>query len=307
MMVSQKLVLSFQEVWKTDKELIKLSDPDIKINWKNELPDNRDVYQILFKISEKWKNPKEPFQLSEGYLKENLSTLTSKIENIWKENFKENPEIEILSNDNYLPRIQELERETNAKFGYGNSCRSPPTMFLSVMHGKIILPQNYIVRINKEKGDDFNTSVLSENFDTKELIWDKPFFEMVFSKMLANVLFRQIRGEWKQDYVKAMLAVGGESEMAIISLNAILAQCTGEYIAKKFKPTQGIYLAGDKIGTVWQNRAVMGEYRAVESLRGRYNLSQIAMADLLYITPENRVAVVFNRKHPQYSKKATIL
>ena len=298
----QKLDLrikSFQEVWNDDKELVRLSHPDLKIDWNAQLPNQQDVYSILVMKSQQWQNPPEPFQLNEGSLAEVLDYLIPEVENFFGDRLQERPAIEILPRDKYLPRINELERLTNEQFGYGSLCHSPPTMYHFSSHGILLMPEKYLARSPKGSSRD----VTSADFDVIELEWDRPFFEEVLCEELSHVMFRQLRSEWKKGYVRSMKAVGPDRESQVSSINEVIAQYIKENIVRSFRNHWGLYVASEKIAIAWQNRLGMNNYLGVEALSRAKKLAQVAVVDQISVQGPQGVYISFDPLHPNYKSK----
>lgn len=292
-------VESYGDVWKRDKELLRKSVPNIGINWENTHPTNQDAYCILDTMGKAWESSCELSELDNFSLEKILEWLVTDLENLWKTKFEERPEIEILPTSKYMPRINELEAEINEQFGYGAVSRSPPTIYHFPSHGKILVPQRFLAR--KPKGR-FTYDVTSADFDVEELTWNKPFLESVLARNLSTVLFRQLRCEWKSDYVRAMRAVGPYNEQTIRMLGGTIAQYINEVIASGNRPQWSLYVVGDKIG-IWQSHEQMDNYRAIQALSAVRDVSQIAMIDAMNVDG-NKVIVDMSRKHPYYSRKA---
>jgi hypothetical protein len=292
-------IKSFPEVWEQDKKLVRLSNPDLKIDWNTQLPNRQDAYSILLAKSQQWKNPVEIFQLNETTLAKVLDFLIPEVENAFGDKLLERPAIEILPRDKYLPRINDLERKTNAQFGYGGLCQSPPTMYHFASHGILLMPEKYLARVPKGSSRD----VTSRNFDVIELLWDKPFFEEVLCEELSHVLFRQLRGEWKGDYVRSMKAIGPDGEGQISSINEVIAHRVKENITTNRKNKWGLYVASEKIAIAWQNRSGMNNYLCVDALSQNKTLAQIAMVDQMSVQSQQKIYVKFNTLHPEYISK----
>ncbi len=292
-------VKTFPEVWENDKKLVRLSHPDLKIDWNAQLPSSKDAYEIFIAKSRQWQNSREPLLLNRKTLKEALDVLIPEIENVFGCKIQDKPIIEILSRDRYLPRINDLERETNVQFGYGGLSQSPPTMYHFSSHGILLIPEKYLVRVPKAYSGGIN----SANFDVRELIWDKAFFEEVLCEELSHVIFRQLRKEWRDDYVKSMKAIGPEGEARISSINEIMAQYVKEKIAKTFRNQWGLYVASEKIATTWQDRYGMNNYLGIEALSCDRGLAQVAMVDQILIENQERVDITFDHLHPSNKSK----
>ena len=292
-------IKSFQDVWAGDKELVRLSRPDLTIDWDAAVPDQQSAYSILAAKSRQWQNPAEPFQLSYPSLSNVLDFLIVEVQNTWGDKLRENPNVEILPCEKYLPRINELELETNRKFGYGNLCRSPPTMYQFSSHGILLMPEKYLVRVPKGSSRD----VTSADFDVMELDWDRPFFEEVLCEELCHALFRQLRGEWKSDYVKSMKAVGAEGERRIQSINEAAAQYAKENITRNIRHAWGLYVAAEKIAVAWQNRMGMNDYLGIDALLAGRKLAQAVMVDDIDARVRSGISVSFDPRHPSYGIK----
>jgi hypothetical protein len=231
-----------------------------------------------------------------------LDFLVAEIQNIWGEKLGEMPAFEILPCENYLSRINELVREANNRFGYGGLCNPPPTMISFPDHGILIMPEKFIA----QKAKRSSTDATSADFDIMEFVWDRPFFEEVLYEELCHALFRQLRGEWKADYVRSMKAVGNDNEQRIRSINESAAQYAKEIITQNIRPIWGLYVAAEKIYIAWQNRLGMNDYLGIDALSANRKLSQVTMVDDINIKDRHNVLVSFDPHHTSYTTKKQI-
>ncbi len=281
-----------EEIWKEDKKLLNLSSSGINIDWEGKLPHAGDLYKLLLKNSEIWQSPKETLEIDSSSLNSILDFLIPQIEDIFDKRFQDF-NIEIVRTKDFLPRINEIEKKLCELIGYGDLSGEAPTMYHSPT-GIILVPEKYIVSYSEDGS--------LKNLKTVELSWDKNYFEQVLNEELTHALFRQIRGEWKENYVKSMKALGIKAEHRISVLNESIALYVREEIAKSERPEWGIHLVYDKLRRFWPDELAMNDYRAIIALLANKKLSQIAMADELIIKPTSGVDVSFDSNHP-FSKE----
>ncbi len=284
---------SYEQVWEKDKELLK----SIIIFGANRLPTSQNARSILITRQNRWKGPTKRLVLNQDSLDGVLARCLTDIKDSWGIELAELPFIELCDTQDYLPRIACLDKETNKQFGYGGVCKSPPTMYSSPFLKVLVMPKKFIVR--KPTGA-YTTDVESPDFESLEFKWDNAFFEEVLFEELSHALFRQIRGEWGDNYVKIMKELGHEKESKISLLNEVTAQVAKESIADR--KGWNLYVVGEKIRLVWQDRAGMECYRAIDALSSFGKLADICKADEFFTFPEE-VGASFYPDHFKFQEK----
>ena len=300
-------VKSLEELWSFDKELLKKYNPDLPVDWNAPLPTDEEGYILLIQRQERWKNPSSPLKINKKSLNQIISRSVPFLKSAWQCGLEVLGDIdfEILEQADYMPRIDELQRAVNNKFGYGDEIKSPPAMFLCPTFKKLIMPDEFLVRNPKKNQEDLRgyaeSSMNSSDFDVECFRWDAPFLEEVLNEEISHAVYRQTRGEWGEDYVRTMLAIGPEKEQIISLLNEIIALCIKERIAQS-KPEQGLYVVADRISSIWGNSYARGIYLAIDSFSLSKPLSQIALLDFFSFN-HKYVFADFFPEHPFNSEK----
>lgn len=292
-------IYSPEEIWKFDRTLL----GQCGINLDSRFPSSEEANAVLSAEGDRWQKPSQPVVISPEYIEQIKKYTMGLLENMWNAKYLETPEIEVVPASRFLERINELEREVNEWFGNGNLCRSPPTMYFFPAHGRLLVPENFVLRIARSSVPTGDANVLSADYDIKELPWETAFFEEAFCEELCHALFRQLRGEWKRDYVSSMKSAGGIGEAGIRVLNEAVAQYAKENIAMKDKNGWGLFVVADKLRSFWTSREDFLNYLAVKTLADRMPLKSLAMADLLVPAEGNMIYADFLSSHPQYEKK----
>lgn len=299
-------VKSPADIWRGDKKLLRSHKPEVPIDWYRGMPASQDAHNILVSRTGIWNNPPDPVELDGALLKDTLDWMIPDLQSVWGEKLEEPPQIELLPPSGYLARFIELQKETNAQFGSGIIIDSPSTAYLSPFHGRIILPQKCMFRTPKA---DFkytleNMIMSGQDLDVTEKSWDLPFFEEVLYEEMSHALFRQIRGEWKFEYVRCMTTVGPNIEACMSTLNELFAQYAKDTSALRSRRNWGLHIVAEKIVLVWQNMERMNTYRAIDALaRSGYKLGRIAMIDGVSYVNNDYVDVLFEGSHPYHARK----
>lgn len=294
-------VKSMEEMWEFDKELLRKYNSNLNIKWNDTLLNDRDAYELLVLKEKRWTNPSEPIIINDQILSLSLEKLISNISHLWETDFKL-PDIEVLSTDNYLPRIQQLEIEVNKMFGYGSVCQSPPTMYLNPTKGKLLMPKEFLIRVPKNNFELSDSNIMSADYNIIEKKWDRPFFENALSEEISHAIFRQLRKEWEISYVNVMKTLGPEKERRISRFNEVIVQYVKDLLTKKSYEEWGLYNVTDKIRRVWGNRYARADYLAIDALHTIKSLSQISLLDDVSID-SNSVKINFYFDHLHHTEK----
>jgi hypothetical protein len=107
----------------------------------------------------------------------------------------------------------------------------------------------------------------------------KAFFEEVFFHELQHVLFRQLRGEWGNDYIKIHKKSDGQVLYPIHKINESIAQICEEQICLTAHPEWSLFVVASKIWPFWLDASERKTYRAIKALSKEYSLPAIAMLD----------------------------
>lgn len=294
-----------REMWAFDKNIMRASGLDFNVDLNSKLPSNEEAYKLIAAKSQRSCNPTFPIEVDQKMLDDTFREMTSAVENLWGTKFIEKPLIELKEPKDYLPRINDIERKIRASFGVGFNFNSPPGMYNSQIYGIIIAPAKFLARVTGPDNLMQDTvSALSGKNEIKESLWDRPYFESMTAEMLSYVLFRQLRGEWKGNFLNCMNEIGNHRE-DVRRWNKVLAQHTMEQIALTGKNEWAPYVISDKIMTVWSDRYARRDYVGAEALlRKGMKLSDIAMVDGIESGEmEDILFANFNSAHPNHNKK----
>ena len=293
-------------IWTIDKSLVRLSDPNLDINWDSALPSNEQILKIYLAKQDRYDHPREPIVLTPELVEATVQDLEIKIQNLWGATFIEKPVIEVKSPADYLPRINEICEQVNERFGHGGSFKSPPGMFHSPFVGNIVMPSRFLAFV-QPSFDPINIrkEALAETLKVEEFSWDRAYFEETLTEEITHSLFRQLRGEWKEGYIESMQALGPEKEQRISLWNEIMAQYTKEKLALANSPEWGLYVASNKGMLVWANRFARRDYMAVDALSQRTSLANVALVDdVMPDEKSSKIEFDFYRDHPKsYDKQ----
>ncbi len=299
-------IMSMQDIWAIDKKILRASEPDIKINWDSALPSDEQLMDAIMEKQSRYDSPKIPVTITQDLAEAAAKDLETRIQELWGAELVEKPKIEVKQPADYLPRINEINRLTNAQFGYGGLFSSPPGMYHSPFAGTIIIPSRFLVVM--QKSDDVRNigkQTVAEKHDVEEYSWDRAYFESTLAEEITHSLFRQLRGEWKEGFVEVMKALGPEREERVGLWNEVLAQHTKEKLALSDYAPWGLYVVSDKALLVWANRFARRDYVGADALMQRTSLANVALVD--DVMPEEqgaRVKFDFYMEHPKnYDKE----
>ena len=127
------------------------------------------------------------------------------------------------------------------------------------------------------------------------------FLEQVLCEELIHILFRQLRGEFREGYVQCMRAIGTESRINISTLNEAIAQHVKELNVFANRPDWGIYVASDLVAKM-QRREDQIAYRTVMALTKNLDIAQISMADEID-SGGGYASIAFDERHPNHAAK----
>jgi len=288
------------DLWDEDKTLLRAYDPNLPIDWSTSIPTNGDALQIMQIVNGLWQNPPNPIELNETTLGQILEWLVPELEGTWGAKFERPPDVEIVSEDDYLPRLQESQRRLIDRIGYGDVIQSPPGMAFLPDESKIITTPNYVVR--KPRGNH-TKNMLSSDFDILTFPWDRPFLETVLCEELSHLMFRQLRNETGNGYVSFAKAVSKYSVAEISMLNEFMAHYVQGNLTKTKHPQWSLYTIRDQISLVWSERESMASYLAVEALSADRDLARVAMIDGARPVSPEKVYVLFDHFHPKAKEK----
>ncbi len=287
---------SMQQIWQVHKELLRRSNPTLPMDWNKSLPDDREAFGLLVLRQRRWLKPRDPIEVTESYLKDTVGRLKPQIEEVWGHKIEEMPFIDHVSPPLFFARLNHHQAMTNKAFGYGELHRLPPAMASAPYHKTIFLPERFMLVEPDSSPKGFNYT---------DVPWDRAYFEGVLTEEISHALFRQARGEWSTDFVKAMKAVGSEAELIINRLAEASAQLAKERLCSQNKEW-GFYVGIDAIKVLWGDSRTRGSYAGLDALSQNMTLVRASMIDYLMTQSGDRMAVGFFSDHPSCSKKKEV-
>ena len=298
---------SMEEIWQDHKNLLRAAEGNLPIDWAGRLPNDKEAYKILIRQRENWLNPREPIQLNNSKLEETLGRLIPQIENVWGRKMDATPAVELVAPEDLLGRVNHYLNLTNEMFGYGTLLESPPTMFLATSHKTLVLPTSFVARQQNESSPNTlsSESLYSSDFNIGIGPWDRAHLEVAISDQISRAMFRQARGEWGYDYVKAMREVGPRDEQTISVMLDSSAQIANERLCAQY-PQWGLYVAADAITEIWGNRYARADYTGLNALSTAMPLINASMIDHLVFLDDDKMKVEFSRSHPSNAEKELI-
>lgn len=295
--LEEMVMKTFEDMWRIDKKIIQTHLPDIPIDPNQAFPTNKDATAIIVKRQERWEAPLQPFVLNRNSLNEVVEELVPAIEKLWKASFTERPNIEILPPLDYGSRYNEFLNLQSEQTGIPTQLGFTPSMGLLPSYGKIFVPQQFVAR----KAPPGDIDLLSTTYLEISMPWDKDFFEATLCGILASALFRQLRHEWKDEYLACLQQSDPQFQMWSSRLNEALAQYTKESLAFD-KPSWQTHTLADQVMMIWSDRLKRASYLGVVSSTTVYSPRQMAMPDIL-IADKNGVYIGFDPNHPHTDYK----
>ncbi len=300
---------SIQEVWQTHKDLLRSADCSLPVNWDCQLPNDQEACKLLVLRGKKWTEPQEPVVLDDSSLQNMVYALIPQVQETYGAEIGELPALKLVAPEEFLPTLNHYQIEVNERFGYGSQFVSPPAMGLFALQGMLVIPDRFVVRKLSKNETDIRGSFLdcaqSNVFETMDLAWDRPFLEETLAGLLSCALLRQARGEWNEDYVTSMAAVGYEAETTIGRIMDMSTQIATEQLCT-LNPQWGFYVATDAIHGVWGDRFKREIYIGIDALSKQKSLGVASMVDDVGFTQEGKLAVTFCKDHPFDSTKRAL-
>jgi len=296
--------LSFEDIWAQDKILVNCEKNPGILDKESNLPDNRQIFNLLFAMQERTLHPAQPIELDQDKLESVAKELGEIIQKVWGIEYVQKPAIELRTPEDYLPRINEIEKKVYSHFNQEESLlRSPPAMYCSPPEGVIVAPSKYLLVHSKDQSESMRTEYTHLDLPKKveEITWDRPLLEEILTEELTHVLFRQIRGEWKDGYYVTSKKINEVTHNNIRQWNEIMAQLTKEKIALSEKPDWKLYTAAHRVPLVWANRYSRSKYVAARTLYD-HPFVEIAVADWGE-SGDDINNFYFDSDHPNHEKK----
>ncbi len=287
---------SLHDMWGVDKELIRSGLNHLGLSLDGNLPTNDAALAIVAEHQGKWEKPPAPVTLSPDYLEDRLAVLVPLVEKAAGTSFDEAPTIDVLSLTEYLPRINEISKMLDDLVGMpSKEMLSAPGSLFSPYTNTIIVPSTFIVRYSP----DFGHNDVHQGVRERAFPWDADHFDYVLVSQLARGLYRQVRGESGEGYVKAMRTLGPIHSKATSFVNSVFEQRVSEKVASDLPSITRAVLC-DKMLTVWSSQLHQRAYLAIHTLEDHKPLYAIVCADFIFGKPRASPGVSFQRNHPNH-------
>jgi hypothetical protein len=250
-------------------------------------------------------NPDEPMQLGSTELNGAVERLKPMIEQVWGRKMWEMPKVEIVAPENILEQINYHEDLSNKMFGYGGLSKVPRTVYLDEPQKVLVLPSACV--FTKIRGTQQEVSFSDPGtFSDLEVVtapWDRLYFERILAEMMSNVIARQARNEWGDDYVRSMKAVGPNAELRIYEIVVTCARIANERLCVQY-PQLGFYVGADAMKAIWMDAWAQRVYIGLDALSQSKTLARAVMIDQLGFTDTSGIFIAFDRGHPFYFEKS---
>ena len=288
---------SISEVWADDKGLLAKGHTNLVIDWKSSIPSNEDAVKIILQRQTNLMHPNSN-DADLPSIDDITSSLIGEVERIIGAKFTEYPTVELVAADTALKRVNEILLDASRKVGFGGEAlQYPRSMDFFPGNGTILVSDRYIMVDKGERGRK-PTEV--------HFKWDSNYLKFRLFESLTYALLRQLRGEWKEEYIKLATLTRKPYLMGNKFVNDAVSQLATELAVERV-PEWGVYAVGEKIDVFWGNRNVMPFYRVAKALSQK-TLGQIAMADILQLDePSSSLAIGFDKTHPYYTVKKMAL
>ena len=113
--------------------------------------DSRVLGDILNARNQQWFQPPAPITIDGTVVKDLARDLCSEIEQLFGEKFLEEPGIEVVEPDEFLPTLNASERRSSRAVGdHPFQLTSPPGMYTDQEDNQVIMPRKYLLRVRSD-------------------------------------------------------------------------------------------------------------------------------------------------------------
>lgn len=293
-----------EKIWEKDKKLLSKKYGSLPIDWQGSLPTTHEDKIVRELVAALWINPDSLAELTKEFVDKCVEENINLIETKWNQKFNEKPIVEVIPPDNYLSRVQQLNKELGDLVNYPLHIKSPPSMAHLPYFRTILIPERFPFRIVPDGQDILDMKQLP--ISVHYFPWNNNFFNLALTEELSHSLFRQVRGEWGEDYIKILKKVGLETMGFSVETNENIAQITREQITKTEKPEWGLYTVLEKFNLAWRSERNLALYSALQALTRAKSIRQASLIDSIGTNGEDYVSYDFDKNHPYYESKRKI-
>jgi hypothetical protein len=289
---------TYIDIWTADKTRAARAGADMDLS--QQLPTSDEIIKIFAHGQRNWQAPPVPFTPLQSEVQAKAKEHMDLLQALWNAD-AQMPQIEVVPATEFLQVVNRYEAEVTRRLGYGSPLVSPPKAMLSPYHGRVLIPDQLIVRDGVGVADQ--QSVFGA-YPSSAHPWEESHFYSTLALPLSQSLFRQARGEWRKGYIAAAHALDSDALSSIKHANEAVCVASLEHLAALI-PSWDEHLLRDKIPVVWQSEQGMSNYRSVIALAKDRTYANIACADYLHSVRRvpRRIDVCFFTTHPQHDKK----
>jgi len=279
-------------------------DPDSFSRIKETGPDQVEL-QIKDRVAGAWHdNPPLSFS-GDSNMADIYDAAKNSVEEAVGRKFPEPPNVEIARPSAYLRRLNELGDDVGKQLFKGRCPRlkSPPMMEVFPSSGLIVIPDEFPMRI----ADD--SLVLPEDLGVECYVryvpWNREYLQHVLRGSLIGAIFRQLRGEWGDGFVKAYKYTGKEQFKLFSDMRHAYETFIGEIINENGDKSGSLFTLFTKLQNIYpfHHRMRMVDYAGLEALSGKKTPDQMAMADLFDLSAPGYVNTWISPDHPNHVAK----
>ncbi len=283
------------ELWKSDREMYAMQSPSFAADLTQVLPIEKDFRKINAMKGGQWSAAPNSITLDQATANALAQAARTCVETLFDHEL-DMPEVHVVPEQDVLRRMNDLEKNVVNTLGFGNISEHEQAISLHPVKGMILVPDVFVWHHMPTPYDK----------ERKVAEWDKPYLEQAFIGALTGALIYQIRGEWGKAFISANkeLRESGKNQVTKY-INCVIQQAK-EALVRKGQEQFALYVASEKVTTVWQNKAAMETYAGMAGLLTKKSFKQVACADGIDIFDMGRETYVTARfigVHPNKEAK----
>ena len=293
-----------RELWQMDCERMKAFDPDSFGRIYESGPD-----QIALEINKRtayaWQdNPPLPLG-RDSVMADVFDAAIISFEGAVGQKFPNLPKVEVARVSDYLTRLNKLGDVVSKQLSLEGAAqlKSPPELEVFPSSGLIVIPDEFPMRI----ADD--SLVLPEDLGVecpvRYMPWNREYLQHVLRGSMIGAIFRQLRGEWGDGFVKAYKDTGNEQFKLFSDMRHAYEIFVGEIINENGDKSGSLFTLFAKFQNIYpfHHRMRMVDYAGLEALSGKKTPDQMAMADLFDLSAPGYVNTWISPDHPNHVAK----
>ena len=288
---------SYEELWARDKELLRGARPDLEIDWESEVPNNEDELEIVSTRSGLLERASD-WSVNQGDIERILGELRGGVEEIFGQGLANDVEVEVVGAESIIERSHEIQTDAIMKIGWGERSKMPSGIEFYPHKGLILVPDRLPLLVPKGlyKGDAIS-NMRTMDADVRIVPWDEFNLEANLANELSNVMYRQLRGEWREGYIEAAKALGRRFTG---NTGVSATYYVTDRLAKNHSDW-GLHVVSMNFFSGWSDRRRVDSYRAFEGVAEDRGLKMACLYYSISVSDE-RVIVDYNTDHPNTAK-----